>query len=58
MEMLKKRWVAVVILLLVIALSICIGLMKAPTGTGQPAVDQAQSPGHRPGHPVLYPLPL
>ena len=43
MEMLKKRWVAVVILLLVIALSICIGLMKAPTGTGQPAVDQAQS---------------
>ncbi len=43
MEMLKKRWVAVVILLLVIGLSICIGLMKAPTGTDQPAVDQAQS---------------
>ena len=43
MEMLKKRWVAVVILLLVIALSICIGLMRAPGGAGQPAVDQAQS---------------
>ena len=43
MEMLKKRWVAVVILLLVIGLSICSGLMKAPTGTDQPAVDQAQS---------------
>ena len=43
MEMLKKRWVAVVILLLVIALSICIGLMKAPVGADQPAVDSAQS---------------
>ena len=43
MEMLKKRWVAVVILLLVIALSICIGHMKAPVGADQPAVDQAQS---------------
>lgn len=43
MEMLKKRWVAVVILLLVIALSICIGLMRAPTGSDQPVVDQAQS---------------
>lgn len=43
MEMLKKRWVAVVILLLVIGLSICIGLMKAPMGADQPAVDSAQS---------------
>ena len=43
MEMLKKRWVAVVILLLVIGLSICFGLMKANTGTDLPATDSAQS---------------
>ena len=43
MEMLKKRWVAVVILLLVIGLSICIGLMRAPTDNDLPAVDQSQS---------------
>ena len=43
MEMLKKRWVAVVILLLVIALSICIGQMRSPTGTDLPATDSAQS---------------
>ena len=36
-------WGMAVILLLVIALSICIGHMKAPVGADQPAVDQAQS---------------
>ena len=41
--MLKKRWVAVVILLLVIGLSICFGLMRANTGTDLPATDSAQS---------------
>ena len=43
MEMLKKRWVAVVITLLVIALSICIGLMRAPTGSDLPDTDTVQS---------------
>ena len=43
MEMLKKRWVAVVILLLVIALSICIGQMRSPTGTDLSTADTAQS---------------
>ena len=43
MEFLKKRWVAVVILLLVMGLSICIGLMRAPDNATPPATDSAQS---------------
>lgn len=37
MEMLKKRWVAVVITLVVIGLAICFGLMKAQSGSDLPA---------------------
>ena len=35
METLKKRWVAVVITVIVIALAICFGLMKAGSGRGE-----------------------
>ena len=37
MELLKKRWVAVVVTLLVIGLAVCFGIMKAQSGSNLPA---------------------